>query len=208
MDASGNLFVADSENNAVYELPASTSYSTVIPLGGGYTFGGPQSVAVDASGNLYVVQQSGALVVKIWAAGGYTNVTAVGGYLPMPNWIATDGSGNVYVTDGETYLVWEVMAAANLGSVNVGSHSATIPLTFTFAADTTVGNYSVLTQGQPGMDFADTGDGNCAVGDYNRQDSCTIDIRFIIELKVALSCKIETLISLESGVIPWRETTT
>ena len=42
VDATGNIFVADSGNNAVEEIPAAGGYARVVPLGS--TFNSPQGV--------------------------------------------------------------------------------------------------------------------------------------------------------------------
>ena len=47
VDANGNVFVADTNNNAVKEILAAGGYSTVKTLGNG--FSNPFGVAVDAS---------------------------------------------------------------------------------------------------------------------------------------------------------------
>ncbi len=52
MDGSGNVFFADSNNNAVKEIVAAGGYTTVHTLGSG--FNSPIGVAVDRSGNVFV----------------------------------------------------------------------------------------------------------------------------------------------------------
>ena len=53
VDGSGNVYVADTNNNAVKEMPPGcASSSCVTTLGGG--FSQPDGVAVDGSGNVYV----------------------------------------------------------------------------------------------------------------------------------------------------------
>ena len=53
VDGGGNVYVADSGNNAVNEMPPGcASSSCVTTLGGG--FSEPTGVAVDGSGNVYV----------------------------------------------------------------------------------------------------------------------------------------------------------
>ena len=55
VDGSGNVYIADYDNNAVKEMPAGcASSSCVTSLGGG--FGHPSGVAVDGSGNVYVAE--------------------------------------------------------------------------------------------------------------------------------------------------------
>jgi streptogramin lyase len=52
VDGSGNVFVADSGNNAVKEIVAAGGYITVNILGSG--FSRPGGVAVDGGGNVFV----------------------------------------------------------------------------------------------------------------------------------------------------------
>jgi sugar lactone lactonase YvrE len=99
VDGSGNLYVADSANSAVKEMPAGcASSSCVTTLGGG--FNSPQSVAVDGSGNVYVAD-FGNNAVKEMPAGCASSscVTTLGGGFSYPSGVAVDGSGNVYVAD-------------------------------------------------------------------------------------------------------------
>jgi sugar lactone lactonase YvrE len=70
----------------------------------------------------------------------------------------------------------------DFGSVNVGSASAAIPLSFTFDTAGALGSTAVLTQGVTGLDFADTGTGTCATNGtshiYNVGDTCTVNVTF------------------------------
>jgi hypothetical protein len=68
VDASGNIFVADTGNSAVEEILASSGYSSVISLGSG--FNSPQGVAVDASGNVFVADTGNNAVKEIVAVNG------------------------------------------------------------------------------------------------------------------------------------------
>ena len=52
VDGSGNIYVADSPNNAVYEVLAASGFTSVKSLGG--HFKNPDGVAVDGSGNVFV----------------------------------------------------------------------------------------------------------------------------------------------------------
>src|SRR6266550_2286699 len=94
VDGSGNVFVADTYNNAVKKiLAAGGGYSTVIPLGSG--FSNPFGVAVDASGNVFVADSANNAVKKILAADG--SVTTLGNGFLSPSGVAVDASGNVFV---------------------------------------------------------------------------------------------------------------
>ena len=64
VDGSGNVFVADSNHNAVKEILA-PGYTTVNPLGSG--FSRPTGVAVDRSGNVFVADTGHNAVKEILA---------------------------------------------------------------------------------------------------------------------------------------------
>jgi large repetitive protein len=110
VDGSGNIYVADSNNNAVKEIPAGcTSSSCVTTLGGG--FNNPNSVAVDGRDNVYVADY-GNNAVEVMPAGcaNASCVTALGGGFNGPAFVAVDRSGNVYVTDLGNSAVKEIFA--------------------------------------------------------------------------------------------------
>jgi CSLREA domain-containing protein len=107
LDSSGNVYIADNGNNAVYEIPSGcASASCVITLGGG--FNDPYGVAVDASGNVYVADTGNQVVWKM-PPGCLSSscVSALLGYQSNmgANSVAADASGNVYVYGNG---VWEV----------------------------------------------------------------------------------------------------
>ena len=77
VDGSGNVFVADTGNNAVKEILAAGGYTTVNTLGSGFNRG-PDGVAVDGSGNVFVADSGNSAVKEILAAGGYTTVKTLG----------------------------------------------------------------------------------------------------------------------------------
>jgi streptogramin lyase len=114
VDASGNVYVADTVNSAVKEMPAgctsaayASSACTITTLGNGFSY--PGSVAVDGSGNVYVAD-SGNNAVKEMTAGCASSscVTTLGGGFSTPAGVAVDGSGNVYVADYGTPAVKEM----------------------------------------------------------------------------------------------------
>ena len=63
VDGSGNVFVADTDNNAVKEILAAGGYTTVKTLGSG--FSDPTGVAVDGSGNVFVADTCNNAVKKL-----------------------------------------------------------------------------------------------------------------------------------------------
>ncbi len=92
VDASGNVYVADNNNNAVKEI---TTAGSIVVLGSGFAH--PSGVAVDASGNVYVVDQGNKLIKKIPAGNG--TVVTIATISGTPYGIALDGGGFMYVTD-------------------------------------------------------------------------------------------------------------
>jgi sugar lactone lactonase YvrE len=120
VDGAGNVFVADSGQNAVKEIVAAGGYTTVNTLGSG--FNDPVSVALDGAANVFVADQDNRAVKEILAAGGYTIVNTLGSGWSFPDGVAVDGAGNVFVADQGTGTVVEIVAAGGYTTVNtVGS---------------------------------------------------------------------------------------
>ena len=110
VDANGNVYVADYQNDAIKEMPAGCASSACVTiLGGG--FSAPTSVAVDAAGNIYVADFFNN-AVKEMPAGCASSacVTILGGGFSFPGGVAVDASGNVYVADELNDAVKEMPA--------------------------------------------------------------------------------------------------
>lgn len=116
VDGSGNVFVADTNNNAVKEIVAAGGYTTVKTLGSGFNH--PYGVAVDGSGNVFVADANNNAVKEIVAAGGYTTVNTLGGGFSYPSGVAVDGGGNVFVADSNNNAVKEIAAVGGYTTVN------------------------------------------------------------------------------------------
>ena len=112
VDAGGNVFVADTNNNAIKEVVAADGYATINTLATGLDW--PWSVVVNAAGDLFVAEGGdqchqwipgecdniNTSVVQIPAAGGYKTVNTLGsGVFGKPLGVAIDGVGNVYESD-------------------------------------------------------------------------------------------------------------
>lgn len=106
MDDAGDLFIADSGANAVWEIPAGSSTPAAIGSG----FSAPQGVAVDSAGNLYVADTGNNQIVEIPVVNGAlstsaqmtliaSSATLAGEGLKSPEGIAIDGLGNLYIAD-------------------------------------------------------------------------------------------------------------
>jgi uncharacterized protein (TIGR03437 family) len=123
VDAAGNMYIADTNNNAVRLVTAAGAISTVAGNGaGGYAgdlglataaqLGNPTGVAVDAAGNLYITDGStrvrkvypGGTIVTIADTNGIRGYLGDGGvaaaaWLNGPMGIAVGASGVLYVAD-------------------------------------------------------------------------------------------------------------
>ena len=118
VDASGNLFIADGDNNVIRKVGTNGIITTVAGDGNlGYSgdggkatraeLNGPFGVAVDTSGNLFIADGGNNVIRKVGTNGIITTV-AGGGYsgdggaatnaeLHNPTGVAVDASGNLFV---------------------------------------------------------------------------------------------------------------
>ncbi|HSC36885.1 MAG TPA: cadherin-like beta sandwich domain-containing protein, partial [Chitinophagaceae bacterium] len=97
LDAAGNIYVADSQHNAIKKIPADGS--ATISLNSSFNY--PCGVAVDASGNIYIAGYNDDQVWEMAADG--SNKRALGSGFKRPQGVAVDASGNVYVSDSQNH---------------------------------------------------------------------------------------------------------
>jgi hypothetical protein len=127
VDGSGNLYVADSTNNAVYEVPAAGGYTSVKSLGGDFSY--PTGVAMDGSGNVFVADAGNSTVKEIPPGCiSYSCVKTLGGgttFSGLLVGIAVDRSSNVFVATsgwngniGNFGGVYEIPMAGGYTTVN------------------------------------------------------------------------------------------
>ena len=114
VDASGNVYVADTSNNRVVEVSPTGTQTTI-----GSGFLTPYGVAVDASGNVYVADTSNNRVVEVSPTG---TQTTIGSGFSFPHGVAVDASGNVYVADTQNNQVWQVTPSGSEYTVGGGYH--------------------------------------------------------------------------------------
>ncbi len=133
VDAKGDVFVADSLNNRVVEVPAGGGAQ--ITIGSGLI--GPSSVAVDGVGDVFIADPYNNSVVKVLAGGGAQ--TTVGSGLNVPYGVAVDGAGDVFIADTHNGRVVKVAAGSGI--------QTTVASGFSFPANVAVdgaGNVFVL----------------------------------------------------------------
>jgi Bacterial Ig-like domain (group 3)/Chitobiase/beta-hexosaminidase C-terminal domain/FG-GAP-like repeat/NHL repeat len=124
VDASGNLYIADSGNNAIRRVAASTGVITTVAGvrgQGGYSGDGgpatsaqleyPEAVVVDSNGNLYIGDEDNDVVRKVTAGGTISTYAGNGNYgnagdngaataaqLDGLQYLAVDTAGNLYIS--------------------------------------------------------------------------------------------------------------
>ncbi len=135
VDAAGNVYVVDRNNNRVRRIDASGAVSTIAGTGRQGTSGdggpateaqlfNPSAIALDADGNIYVASSLGHCVRKIDGAGAITTIAGTGAQgssgdggpaieaqLDRPNAIAVDAERNVYVAEHGSHRVRKIDAA-------------------------------------------------------------------------------------------------
>jgi sugar lactone lactonase YvrE len=147
VDASGNLFIADTYNSRIRRVDAATGVITTIAGTGVQGFNGdrrpatsahlswPTDVAVDAAGNLFIADTSNDRVRRVDSATGMITTvagTGVGGFngdgqaataarLSTPWSVTIDAAGNLFVADTSNHRVRRVDAATGLITTVAGT---------------------------------------------------------------------------------------
>ena len=123
VDSSGNLYIAEIDQNRVHRVDVLGVLTTVAGTGEkGYSgdggtavearLNGPRGVAVDGSGNLYFADRGNRRIRRVDASGTITTVAgigesgysgdggpAAGAWLHTPEGVTVDGAGNLYIAD-------------------------------------------------------------------------------------------------------------
>ncbi len=119
VDASGNVYVADSDNGQVFEYAAGSG--TGVPVNtGAVTLDAPTGVAVDGAGDLFIGDDTGIVYeipfgpTGLNAANIVTLASGLGDYLNL----AADGTDDVYVADPNN---GQVLKLAGVGDSSYGT---------------------------------------------------------------------------------------
>ena len=132
-DASGNVFVADTNNHTIRQITAAGVVTTLAGTAGAMgsadgtgsaaSFRYPNAVATDTAGNVYVADAGNNTIRKVTPAGVVTTVAGLAGAIgsadgtgtaatfSAPAAITADSSGNLYVADYYNNTIRKITSA-------------------------------------------------------------------------------------------------
>jgi len=117
LDASGNIYLCDSSNNAIRKISINGTVSTLAGPATNARLNFPDGIAVDASGNVFVCDANNNTIRRVTQAGviatlagrsgtaGFANGTGTNAQFNFPSAIAVDASGNLYVADSNNNAI-------------------------------------------------------------------------------------------------------
>ncbi len=129
VDVSGNIYVADTENQKIRKISPAGSVTTLAGSTLGFKddegtaaqFHLPYGLTVDGSGNVYVADVGNSRIRKITPAGvvttfaggkeGYADGTGTSAQFDRPFSVALDKSGNFYVSDRNNNRIRKISSA-------------------------------------------------------------------------------------------------
>jgi sugar lactone lactonase YvrE len=126
VDADGNLYVADYDNDAIEKFTYSSGgYTGPVLIGS--DFSTPSGVAVDVYGDV-IVADSGHSLVKVmtYSNGSYgTPIPIGGGIFLNPTGVAVDPAANVFASDSTNSAVYEIYYSGGnySGAISIGGGS-------------------------------------------------------------------------------------
>jgi len=155
VDAAGNLYIADSNNERIRKVSAATGIISTVAGSGALGFSGdggpataatfydPSGVTVDSSGNLYIADIGNNRIREVAAGTGIISTVAgigtqafsgdggaaTAAALDSPGAVAIDGSGNLYIADLGNSRIRKIAAGSGIISTVAGNG------TFGFSGD-------------------------------------------------------------------------
>lgn len=112
LDRAGDVFIADTFNSRIVELPAGGGVQIVVPTNSLYN---PTGVAVDGAGDVFVADYDNNRVVEV--PGGTGTQVTVGGSMVTPFAVSVDAAGDLFVADSGQNQVLELPVGGNLNAI-------------------------------------------------------------------------------------------
>jgi uncharacterized protein (TIGR03437 family) len=142
-DKTGNLYIADTNNNRIRRIDTSGIVETVVGSGGpvynqdpacmpdqpGF-LSNPQGVAVDAQGDIFIADTGKNRVLKVSPSGTQTIVAT---QLSQPQGVIVNAAGDVFITNAGSTSLLEVPASGTIETV--WTNGATGSMAFDAAGD-------------------------------------------------------------------------
>jgi streptogramin lyase len=144
VDASGNIYIADTSSGRIRKVTVSTGIITTVAGGGSQSYSGdvatstsimPFDVALDTSGNIYIADWSNNVIRKITESSGTITTmagTGTSGYsgdggqateatLNGPNGVSIDTLGDIYIADSSNHVIRKVTVSTGLITTVAGT---------------------------------------------------------------------------------------
>jgi DNA-binding beta-propeller fold protein YncE len=140
VDASGNVYVADTANHTIRRVSSAGFVSTFAGspgiagasdgVGPAARFNNPKALAVDASGNVYVADTFNHTIRRVSSTGAVNTLAGVAGavgsadgtgsaaHFNLPGGIAVDGAGNLFVADAGNHTIRRVSSAGVVSTLS------------------------------------------------------------------------------------------
>ena len=131
-DNSGNLYIADNDNNEIRKIVVATALVTSFSYG----FYHPSGITIDGSGNLYIADAFNNEIRKLVIATGVLSTlagsttagsadgTGTAASFNRPQGIVYDGIGNLYVADLNNNMIRKIVISTGVVSTLAGNTTA------------------------------------------------------------------------------------
>ena len=145
LDASGNVFVAESNNQVIRKITPDGIVTTLAGspgnrgfqngTGSGARFNMPSGIAIENSGNIYVADYANSSIRKVTSEGVVTTLAGAGYYgfrddtgtsalFYWPTDVALDGVGNLYVADNSNQRIRKIVVSTGVVTTLAGNGSS------------------------------------------------------------------------------------